>query len=232
MPPPPAALAAKVRTLAPSMTRSMQRVADALVADPAGTAALTVTALAERTGTSEATVVRTARILGYPGYRHLRLALAGLAASRRPAGPRAVTPDITVDDSAGPGRRQARPRGGALPGRHGRRPRHHGPGGGRGRARHGPPHRRLRHRRLPPRRQDLVQKLLRIGRIAHAPGDPHLAVTTAVQLRPGDVALAISHSGATTDVIEPLRPPSSTARPRSRSPAARTAGSDSTPITS
>jgi serine phosphatase RsbU (regulator of sigma subunit) len=67
---------AKARQLAPSMTRSMQRVADMVVNDPAGCAALTVTGLAERTGTSEATVVRTARLLGYPSYRDLRLALA------------------------------------------------------------------------------------------------------------------------------------------------------------
>ncbi len=53
--------------------------------------------------------------------------------------------------------------------------------------------------------QDLTQKLLRIGLIAHAPGDPHLAVTNAVQLRSGDVAIAITHSGSTGDVIEPLR---------------------------
>jgi DNA-binding MurR/RpiR family transcriptional regulator len=53
--------------------------------------------------------------------------------------------------------------------------------------------------------QDLAQKLLRIGLIAHAHTDPHLAVTNAVQLRPGDVAIAITHSGSTGDVIEPLR---------------------------
>ncbi|CAM5545033.1 HTH-type transcriptional regulator MurR [Streptomyces canarius] len=53
--------------------------------------------------------------------------------------------------------------------------------------------------------QDLTQKLLRIGLIAHAHSDPHLAVTNAVQLRSGDVALAITHSGLTGDVIEPLR---------------------------
>jgi len=53
--------------------------------------------------------------------------------------------------------------------------------------------------------QDLVQKLLRIGLIAHAHSDPHLAVTNAVQLKAGDVAIAITHSGATGDVIEPLR---------------------------
>lgn len=95
---PPAALAAKVRTLAPSMTRSMQRVAETVAADPAGCAALTVTGLAERTGTSEATVVRTARVLGYPGYRDLRLALAGLAAQQQSGRAPALTTDIAVDD--------------------------------------------------------------------------------------------------------------------------------------
>src|SRR5437870_4013549 len=92
------ALAAKVRTLAPSMTRSMQRVAEAVAADPAGCARLTVTALAERTGTSEATVVRAARVLGYPGYRDLRLALAALAVHQATGAPSAVTADIAVDD--------------------------------------------------------------------------------------------------------------------------------------
>ena len=97
-PPAPAALAAKVRTLSPSMTRSMQRVAEAVASDPAGCAALTVTGLAELTGTSEATVVRTARLLGYPGYRDLRLALAGLAAQQQSGRAPAITTDIAVDD--------------------------------------------------------------------------------------------------------------------------------------
>ncbi|MFC9290773.1 MurR/RpiR family transcriptional regulator, partial [Streptomyces sp. NPDC057052] len=92
------ALAARVRALAPSMTRSVQRVAETLAGDPAGCAALTVTRLAERTGTSEATVVRTARLLGYPGYRDLRLALAGLAAQQRSGRAPALTTDIAVDD--------------------------------------------------------------------------------------------------------------------------------------
>lgn len=66
--------------------------------------------------------------------------------------------------------------------------------------------------------QDLAQKLLRIGLIAHAHMDPHLAVTNAVQLRSGDVAIAITHSGSTGDVIEPLRVAFDRGRPRSRSP--------------
>ncbi|MGC4997852.1 MULTISPECIES: MurR/RpiR family transcriptional regulator [unclassified Streptomyces] len=202
---PGGSLAAKVRTLTPSMTRSMQRVAEAVAGDPAGCAALTVTGLAELTGTSEATVVRTARILGYPGYRDLRLALAGLAARQESGSAPAITTDIAVDDplsevvtklayeeqqtladtAAGLDTAQLGAAVTALAAA--RRTDVYGIGASGLVA------------------QDLTQKLLRIGLVAHAPGDPHLAVTNAVQLRTGDVAIAITHSGSTGDVIEPLR---------------------------
>ncbi|MFJ5213570.1 MurR/RpiR family transcriptional regulator [Streptomyces sp. NPDC088354] len=198
-------LAAKVRTLAPSMTRSMLRVAEAVAADPAGCSRLTVTALAVRTGTSEATVVRTARLLGYPGYRDLRLALAAFAAREEAGGRPAVTPDIAVGDplsdvvaklaedeqrcladtAAQLDVAQLEAAVGALAAA--RRIDVYGIGASSLVA------------------QDLVQKLLRIGLIAHALSDPHLAVTNAVQLRQGDVAVAVTHSGHTHDVVEPLR---------------------------
>ncbi|WP_279571293.1 MurR/RpiR family transcriptional regulator [Streptomyces hainanensis] len=204
-PPEPGALAAKVRTMAPSMTRSMQRVAETVAGDPAGCAALTVTGLAERTGTSEATVVRTARLLGYPGYRDLRLALAGLAAQQASGAAPAVTADISVDDPlsdvvaklAQDERQTLTDTAGALDLAQleasvsalasARRIDVYGIGASSLVA------------------QDLAQKLLRIGLVAHAHADPHLAVTNAVQLRTGDVAVAITHSGRTVDVIEPLQ---------------------------
>ncbi|MFE2531684.1 MurR/RpiR family transcriptional regulator [Streptomyces sp. NPDC059371] len=204
-PPAPAALAAKVRTLAPSMTRSMQRVAEAVAGDPAGCAALTVTGLAELTGTSEATVVRTARILGYPGYRDLRLALAGLAAHQQSGRAPAVTADIAVDDpiadvvaklaydeqqtladtAAALDTVQLAAAVAAIAAA--RRVDVYGVGASGLVA------------------QDLQQKLMRIGVMAFAHIDPHLAVTSAVQLRAKDVAIAVTHSGSTGDVIEPLR---------------------------
>jgi DNA-binding MurR/RpiR family transcriptional regulator len=187
------------------MTRSMQRVAEAVAGDPAGCAALTVTGLAELTGTSEATVVRTARLLGYPGYRDLRLALAGLAAQQQSGRAPAITTDIAVDDpiadvvaklaydeqqtladtAAGLDTVQLGAAVTALT--TARRTDVYGVGASGLVA------------------QDLTQKLLRIGLVAHAHSDPHLAVTNAVQLRAGDVAIAITHSGSTGDVIEPLR---------------------------
>ncbi|MDJ1137501.1 MurR/RpiR family transcriptional regulator [Streptomyces iconiensis] len=198
-------MAAKVRTMAPTMTRSMQLVAEAVAGDPAGCAQLTVTALAERTGTSEATVVRTSRLLGYPGYRDLRLALAGLAAQQESGAAPAVTADIAVDDpisdvvaklaldeqqtladtAAAIDTGQVEAAVAAMVAA--RRVDVYGVGAS-GLV-----------------SQDLAQKLLRIGLIAHTHADPHLAVTNAVQLRAGDVAIAITHSGRTVDVIEPLR---------------------------
>lgn len=204
-PPAPAALAAKVRTLAPSMTRSMQRVAEAVAGDPAGCAALTVTGLAELTGTSEATVVRTARLLGYPGYRDLRLALAGLAAQQQSGRAPAVTADIAVDDPiadvvaklAYDEQQTLADTAAALDTVQlgaavtaiaaARRVDVYGVGASGLVA------------------QDLQQKLMRIGVMAFAHIDPHLAVTSAVQLRAKDVAIAVTHSGSTGDVIEPLR---------------------------
>jgi DNA-binding MurR/RpiR family transcriptional regulator len=183
----------------------MQRVAETVASDPAGCAALTVTGLAERTGTSEATVVRTSRLLGYPGYRDLRLALAALAAQQAAGGAPAVTADIAVDDSltdvvaklaqeeqqcladtaVSLDVTQLEAAVAALA--TARRIDVYGIGASNLVG------------------QDLVQKLLRIGLIAHAHSDPHLAVTNAVQMRAGDAAIAITHSGRTTDVIEPLR---------------------------
>ncbi|MCX5305326.1 MurR/RpiR family transcriptional regulator [Streptomyces sp. NBC_00160] len=203
--PPPHALRARIRSLGPSLTRSVQAVADAVAADPAACSRLTVSALAERTGTSEATVVRTARLLGYPGYRDLRLALAALAAQQESGAAPAVTVDIAVDDpladvvaklaheeaqtltdtAAALDLTQLAAAVTALA--TARRIDIYGVGAS---ALVG---------------QDLAQKLLRIGLLAHAHSDPHLAVTNAVQLRPGDVAVAITHSGTTGDVIEPLR---------------------------
>lgn len=52
---------------------------------------------------------------------------------------------------------------------------------------------------------DLQRKLARIGRIALEWPESHAAWTAAAVLGPGAVALAISHSGATTDTIEFLR---------------------------
>ncbi|MFD2355787.1 hypothetical protein ACFSTC_50710 [Nonomuraea ferruginea] len=52
---------------------------------------------------------------------------------------------------------------------------------------------------------DMSQKLLRIGLSSHPFSDAHLALTSAALLKPGDVAVAISCSGETPDVLVPAR---------------------------
>ena len=52
---------------------------------------------------------------------------------------------------------------------------------------------------------DLQQKLHRIGRVSFAWNDTHIMLTSAAVLGPGDVAVGISHTGATTDTVESLR---------------------------
>lgn len=53
---------------------------------------------------------------------------------------------------------------------------------------------------------DLKLKLVRFGLSADALGDPHLQLMAAVTLKRGDVAVGISHSGSTRDVVDALGP--------------------------
>ena len=52
---------------------------------------------------------------------------------------------------------------------------------------------------------DAKQKLMRIGITAECELDPHLELTRVSLMRPGDVVVALSHSGETSEVIEVLR---------------------------
>jgi DNA-binding MurR/RpiR family transcriptional regulator len=51
---------------------------------------------------------------------------------------------------------------------------------------------------------DFQQKLHRIGQIAFAWSDTHIALTSAALLQPGDAAIGISHTGVTSDTIDAL----------------------------
>lgn len=51
---------------------------------------------------------------------------------------------------------------------------------------------------------DAQQKFSRIGRNCNASVDPHVQITLAANLKPGDVAVMISYSGMTRDIIDTL----------------------------
>jgi DNA-binding MurR/RpiR family transcriptional regulator len=67
---------ARVRARLPEFTGALQRVADLVLTDPASAARSTIVELAERSGTSPATVTRFCRALGFEGYSDLRLGIA------------------------------------------------------------------------------------------------------------------------------------------------------------
>jgi DNA-binding MurR/RpiR family transcriptional regulator len=78
-PRPPVSVLIKVRGILPNLRPAEQRVAAAVLADPAGISESSITAVARRCQTSETTVLRFCRAIGLTGYPELRIALARAA---------------------------------------------------------------------------------------------------------------------------------------------------------
>jgi DNA-binding MurR/RpiR family transcriptional regulator len=66
----------RIRGVEPTLTAAHRRIAEMILAEPAAVAASTITELAERCATSLTTITRFCRELGLAGYPELRLALA------------------------------------------------------------------------------------------------------------------------------------------------------------
>jgi DNA-binding MurR/RpiR family transcriptional regulator len=196
----------KVRGALPNLRPAEQRVAEAVLADPAGVSESSITAVARRCKTSETTVLRFCRAIGLAGYPELRIALARAAQweetdnlSGAPA-----NGDIGVDDSLQEVVAKvthAAARGiedtaasldiNALQAAvnaivDAGRVDIYGSGAS---ALVG---------------QDLHQELHRIGRTCSVWSDPYLALASAALLKKGDVAVAVSHTGTTIDTIDAL----------------------------
>jgi DNA-binding MurR/RpiR family transcriptional regulator len=200
----PETLLAHVRALMPNLAPAEQRVAAAVVNDPAGTAAKTISELAGQCRTSGSTVIRFCRAMGYDGYPELRLALAAAAQAANVGTEREVGSDIGPRDSLTEiikkityaDARAVEETGAQLQPKplsavvdvvvKARRVDIYGVGAS---AFVG---------------MDLQQKLHRIGHMVYAWPDPHSAVTSAALLGPQDVAIGISHTGTTEDTIASL----------------------------
>jgi DNA-binding MurR/RpiR family transcriptional regulator len=52
--------------------------------------------------------------------------------------------------------------------------------------------------------QDFYQKLIRIGKRTFTSADPHMQMTSATNLEPGDVAIGFSYSGETLETIDAI----------------------------
>jgi DNA-binding MurR/RpiR family transcriptional regulator len=195
-----------IRSILPSLPPAERRVAEDVLRQPADIVALSIGDLAERADTSEATVVRFCKHAGFDGYPDLRLALATQVGRSAAHGvPPRLVADVGPDDSLS----DIVAKVGALDAQAindtveqldverlgqvveamvaARRIELYGIGASGLVA------------------TDLQQKLRRIGLPAAVSVDGHAAMTSAAVLTEKDVALGISHSGETLDVIDPIR---------------------------
>ena len=197
-----APLLVRLRALRPSLSPAEDRVAEQVLADPRGTAAMTISELATAATTSETTVLRFSKRLGLSGYTRLRLALA--EESARPRALAASQTDISAADSIDDViRKIALADASAVEETAEQLDRDtlaqtaktiaravrvdiYGSGASAVVA------------------ADLQQKLHRIGCLAFAWSDPHIALTSAALLGPRDIAIGISHSGTTRETIESI----------------------------
>ena len=196
-----AGLLARLGSLIPSLRESERKIGEYVLANASDVVYLSVTDLADRTATSEASVIRFARQLGYPGYAALKISLA---LELRAAAVRLPTELTATSDAAGIKRRvlqlsidslndtaqlldDAALEAAIAALAAARRIEVYGVGSSGAVA------------------QAAGIALMQIGLPAVAYSDPHLQVVAATQLRAGDVALAITKSGSTRDVVEAVR---------------------------
>ncbi|MBO0827315.1 MAG: MurR/RpiR family transcriptional regulator [Streptosporangiales bacterium] len=203
-PPQSGGVQVRIRALLPSLRPAEQRVAEHILGDPGGAPNLTITELAHACGTSETTVIRFCRAIGFDGYPGLRLALASDAGREASSEHTSFGGDISPsDDLADVVRKVTWHDARAIEDTANQvdvdtlqrvvdavaaagRVDLYGVGASAFVA------------------LDLQQKLYRIGRHAFAWSDTHVMLTSAAILHKGDVAFAISHSGETTDTIDAL----------------------------
>lgn len=88
----------RLREAASALTEAEARVADYIAANASTVAQISITVLAQRTASSEATVVRLCKKLHLSGYQELRLALAQDAGDSRL---RVLHEDVGLDDGVG-----------------------------------------------------------------------------------------------------------------------------------
>ena len=196
--------AVRARGLLPSLSPSEQRIAQVIIDEAATAARLTISDLAARAGSSETTVMRFCRAMGFTGYPELRLTLAAEAGRAADLAENAeqIGSDISeADDLAQVVKKIAFADARAVEETatqidvavlekvvdlvaKARRVDIYGVGASAFVA------------------NDFQHKLYRIGRIAYAWSDMHVALTSAALLDDRDVAFGISHTGTTMDTIE------------------------------
>ncbi|PRX50560.1 RpiR family transcriptional regulator [Prauserella shujinwangii] len=195
----------RIRSLLPGLARAEQRVAKVVLDDPSAVARRSITEVALAANTSETTVTRFCKAIGVGGYPQLRIALAADTARTAARSSRDLGGDISPEDDVAAvvskvsfaDARAVEETAEQLDVAElervidvlaaAGRVDVYGVGASAFVA------------------ADLQQKLHRIGRVSFSWSDTHIMLTSAAVLSEGDVAVGISHTGATTDTVEALR---------------------------
>lgn len=174
------------------MTRALERVAIFVLNDPQAVLYKSITELADEAKSSEASVMRFCRELGFTGFQTFKLALAQEVATQQQAVSNGASGDVIHDlvETARVAldetdrlldRRAINDVSGALL--------------------------KARHIEIfgvaasAITAQYLEYKLARLGLQAHCPRDPHLATMAAATAGPSDVFVLVSSSGSTLDTL-------------------------------
>lgn len=199
---PSGAVLARIRGLEKSLTRSENAVARFILAHADEIVGLSVEALAERASVSTATVMRLCRALGYSGFKEFKIALAYergsvagavLEVELRPGDdPRQIMRKVVqseiraleetlelVDEAALEAATRALAGAGRID--------IYGMGSS------------------TPVVVDAYYRFLRIGLMVSTPPDSHMQSVSAAMLEPEDVALIVSHTGRTQEVLTAAR---------------------------
>ena len=183
-----------------SLTRSEQKLADYILKNPSDVMHMIMSELADATSSADATVFRFCHKLGFSGFQGMKQALAGDLFS--PA--ESLSQEVSADDTPQDITRkvfqdmidalqetrkmlnyEALEQSIELISRATRLDAY-GYGGSSVVA------------------QDIAHRFVRFGLDVHAYSDPHLQATSASLLKPGDVVIAVSHTGASRDLLKVL----------------------------
>jgi DNA-binding MurR/RpiR family transcriptional regulator len=191
---------ALIRSRLAALSTAEQRIAACILEEPTTMVRISITELAERAGVGEATVSRFCRRLGLQGFQHLKISIA------TELSPSALALDDDEAEVTGlptatstPHREAARAaalleRTAVLLDEHALSQAAQALAQARSVTLYGQGASAIA-------ALDAQHSLFRLGLASHAPLDTHTQAMAAALLRPGDVSLAISHSGSSKDVV-------------------------------
>jgi len=191
----------RIRSGFNDLTKTEQKTATYILENPSEVIHMTITELAEAAKNAEATVFRLCKKLGFSGYQELKIALAGDLYTPLESVYKEVDPDDSIrtmvskiflgineglqdtlkiiDEEAVEKAIQAITKA--------RRIDVYGSGGSAVIA------------------FDIEHRFMRFGISVRSYSDPHLQIASATLLEPGDLVIAVSHTGANRDVLDAVK---------------------------